>query len=212
MSSISSLFGFASIFISSLFIEPHLMSPIQNTVENVRVRRPKHGRAFLKRRQKPIFRLMVACLRRWLRPTKERIGVLEDLRSDAFKCVERCERMRSEQDSKSPGFSSDERGLAYWVLVCSGPIQQSREPWMGKAIYFIFIFEPLNLASFHYFMYLATYYQFLFILSIALPFANSSISLSRYLIFWVIPSVISSTRIPQIAPVIFAAFGLIFGA
>ena len=50
------------------------------------------------------------------------------------------------------------------------------------------------------------------IFSIFLPFANSSISLSRYRIFCISGSSISSTRIPQTVPLINDAFGLNLGA
>src|SRR5690606_34689359 len=50
------------------------------------------------------------------------------------------------------------------------------------------------------------------IFSIGLPFASSSTSLSRYRIFRISGSSISSMRTPQITPVILAAFGCRAGA
>jgi len=50
------------------------------------------------------------------------------------------------------------------------------------------------------------------IFSIFLPFASSSINLSRYRIFCINGSSISSTRIPQTTPLIREAFGFILGA
>ena len=50
------------------------------------------------------------------------------------------------------------------------------------------------------------------IFSIFLPFASSSINLSKYRIFCINGSSISSTRIPQTTPLIKEAFGFILGA